>query len=128
MHHKMSIQVELTLNQYLNMNIFLEKEVNVCEKTIGRVATEYPSTDSSTRWNLIWCLLGSPKLTLDHRMKRLRFIVGQKVSRPLKLKAQFNVVVLEESWLQGHPVIVQQDSAHNGQRNVEFFDEEGLKD
>ena len=44
-----------------------------------------------------------PKLTLDHRMKRLRFILGQKVPRSFNfIKDQFNVVVVDESWFYLH--------------------------
>ena len=43
-----------------------------------------------------------PKLTLDHRMKRLRFTLSQKVPRSLKFKDRLNVIVLDESWFYLH--------------------------
>ena len=42
------------------------------------------------------------KLTLNHRMKRLSFILSQKVPRSLRFKDQFNVIVLDESWFYLH--------------------------
>ena len=38
----------------------------------------------------------NPKLTLDHRMKRLRFILSQKVPRSLRFKDQLNVIVSDK--------------------------------
>ena len=65
-----------------------------CEVTLHRNLHEMESNMVAT-----WI---KPKLTLDHRMKRLRFILSQKVPRSLKFKDQLNVIVLDESWFYLH--------------------------
>ena len=72
----------------------LASKVRIAKSTLHRYLQEMKSNMVST-----WI---KPKLTLDHRMKRLRFILSQKVPRSLRFKDQLNVIVLDESWFYLH--------------------------